>query len=40
MGGGGVDDKAKMPSKGPFLDLEMIGEIRGYGASWREGWLW
>ena len=26
MGGGRVDEKAKMPSKGPFLDLEMMGE--------------
>lgn len=34
MGGGRVDEKAKMPSKGPFLDLEMVGEGGMHGASW------
>ena len=40
MGGGRVDEKAKMPSKGPFLDLEMIGEGGTHGASWLEGRVW
>ncbi len=33
----GVDENDKICPKAPFLDLEMMGEGGGNGASWWEG---
>jgi hypothetical protein len=38
--GGGVDDNNKIHPNAPFLDLEMLGEGGGNGASWWEGRVW
>ena len=38
--GGGADDNNKIHPKVLFLDLEMMGEGGGNGASWWEGRVW
>jgi hypothetical protein len=38
--GGGVDDNDKIHPKALFLDLEMMGEGGGNGASWWEAQVW
>jgi hypothetical protein len=38
--GGGVNNNNKIHPNAPFLDLEMLGEGRGNGASWWEGQVW
>ena len=38
--GEGVDDNDKIYPKALFLDLEMMGEGGGNGASWWEGRVW
>ena len=35
-----MDDNNKIHPKAPFLDLEMMGEGGGNGASWWEGRVW
>jgi hypothetical protein len=38
--GGGVNDNDKIHPNAPFLDLEMMGEGGGSGASWWEERVW